>query len=97
MHVCTALIRCSIEVLLLVTCVCLHIHPLATTHHHTHAVIVKAGSRCELSYPSGVTHVLSRMAGNSTEQFKDREHILNTMNTYGGTLDCQMFRWVDCP
>lgn len=59
-------------------------------------VIVKAGSRCELSYPSGVTHVLSRMVGNSTEQFEDKDHVLNAMNTYGGALDCQMFRWADC-
>ena len=59
-------------------------------------VIVRAGSRCELSYPSGVTHVLSRMAANSTEQFEDKEHVLNAMNAYGGALDCQMFRWVDC-
>ena len=40
-------------------------------------MIVRAGSRCELSYPSGVTHVLSRMAGNSTEQFEDKDQVLN--------------------
>ena len=59
-------------------------------------VIVRADSRCELSYPSGVTHVLSQLAANSTEQFEDKDHLLNAMNTYGGALDCQMFRWVDC-
>ena len=52
---------------------------LSPPHIDTHVciVIVRAGSRCELSYPSGVTHVLSRMAGNSTEQFEDKDQVLN--------------------
>ena len=92
-HSCMTWVRCGTDVFapnhaltnMRVSCMFIHLSP---PHIDTHVciVIVRAGSRCELRYPSGVTHVLSRMAGNSTEQFEDKDHVLNAMNTYGGSL-----------
>ena len=55
-------------------------------------VLVKAGSRYQVDYPSGVAHFLTKMAVQSTEKFEDKDHILSTLDQYGGIIDCQGFR-----
>uniref|UniRef100_A0A6G1SML8 Mitochondrial-processing peptidase subunit alpha n=1 Tax=Aceria tosichella TaxID=561515 RepID=A0A6G1SML8_9ACAR len=52
-------------------------------------IAVNSGSRLEASYPSGISHFIERSAFRSTDKFSDREHILEHLSNFGGTLDCQ--------
>ncbi|XP_065917330.1 mitochondrial-processing peptidase subunit alpha-like [Dysidea avara] len=58
----------------------------------TIGVFIDAGSRNELPHKPGITHLLSRVAIEKTEQFSDREKILEELEKYGGMIDCQTFR-----
>lgn len=52
-------------------------------------VAINSGSRLEASYPSGISHFIERSAFRSTDKFTGRDHILEHLSEYGGTLDCQ--------
>ena len=55
-------------------------------------VFVDAGSRYEVRYTSGVSHLMSKLAFNSTERFEHREAISDVIHDRGGIMDCQPFR-----
>ncbi|GAB6031464.1 hypothetical protein CHUAL_009233 [Chamberlinius hualienensis] len=58
----------------------------------TVGVVINSGSRYEIGYPSGIAHFLEKLAFNSTEQFKNRDSILQELERYGGICDCQSSR-----
>ncbi|CAB3996867.1 mitochondrial-processing peptidase subunit alpha-like [Paramuricea clavata] len=58
----------------------------------TVGVLIDAGSRYEVDHPSGVSHVIEKIAFKNTEQFKSNEEILNELEKHGGNADCQSFR-----
>ena len=55
----------------------------------TVGVAIDSGSRYEVSFPSGISHFLEKLAFGSTERFKSRDEILQQMETFGGICDCQ--------
>lgn len=55
----------------------------------TVGVAIDSGSRYEVSFPSGISHFLEKLAFGSTESFKSRDEILQQMETFGGICDCQ--------
>jgi processing peptidase subunit alpha len=61
-------------------------------HFCTVGVLVDSGSRYEVSYPSGVSHFLEKLAFSSTSQFADRDTILQKLEQHGGICDCQASR-----
>ena len=56
------------------------------------SVLVDAGSRYEVNYTSGVSHMLQRMAFNGTAKYPSRDVILSTLDPIGGMFNCQHFR-----
>lgn len=60
----------------------------------TVGALIDAGSRYEVDYPSGVTHMLEKLAFQSTENYADNDEIVQRMELLGGHVDCQAFR--DC-
>lgn len=58
----------------------------------TIGVFIDAGSRSEIPFKSGVTHLLSRVAIQKTAGFADRACIFEELEQYGGMIDCQTFR-----
>ncbi|KAI1280481.1 Mitochondrial-processing peptidase subunit alpha [Halotydeus destructor] len=55
----------------------------------TVGVVIDSGSRYEVSLPSGISHFLEKLAFNSTENYKDKEAILQDLEKHGGICDCQ--------
>ena len=55
-------------------------------------MLVDAGSRYEVSYTSGVSHMLQRMVFNGTAKYPTREAMLSTLDPIGGLFNCQRFR-----
>ncbi|KAL1485703.1 hypothetical protein MTO96_031781 [Rhipicephalus appendiculatus] len=55
----------------------------------TVGVVIDSGSRYEAPYPSGVSHFLEKLAFNSTQEFKDRDAVLQELEKQGGICDCQ--------
>ncbi|CAL1293081.1 unnamed protein product [Larinioides sclopetarius] len=55
----------------------------------TVGVVIDSGSRYEVSYPSGISHFLEKLAFNSTVQFADKNAILQELEKHGGICDCQ--------
>lgn len=60
----------------------------------TVGVLLDSGSRYEVSYPSGISHFLEKLAFNSTSKFDNRDVILQSLEKHGGICDCQGSR--DC-
>ncbi|XP_038637763.1 mitochondrial-processing peptidase subunit alpha isoform X2 [Scyliorhinus canicula] len=58
----------------------------------TVGVLVNAGSRHEVKYPSGISHFLEKLAFSSTAQFGSKDEILLTLEKHGGICDCQSSR-----
>ncbi|CAG0886670.1 unnamed protein product [Darwinula stevensoni] len=58
----------------------------------TVGVVLDSGSRYEVAFPTGVTHVLERLAFHSTARFSNRDSILRELEKYGGICDCQSSR-----
>ncbi|PRD24373.1 UNVERIFIED_CONTAM: Mitochondrial-processing peptidase subunit alpha [Trichonephila clavipes] len=55
----------------------------------TVGVVIDSGSRYEVSYPSGISHFLEKLAFNSTVEFNDKNAILQELERHGGICDCQ--------
>ncbi|GFY39312.1 mitochondrial-processing peptidase subunit alpha [Trichonephila inaurata madagascariensis] len=55
----------------------------------TVGVVIDSGSRYEVSYPSGISHFLEKLAFNSTVEFDDKNAILQELERHGGICDCQ--------
>ena len=55
-------------------------------------VLVNAGSRHEVSYPSGVSHCLERLAFSGSSLFKSRDDVMQAVEKLGGICDCQSSR-----
>ncbi|XP_065572903.1 mitochondrial-processing peptidase subunit alpha-like [Artemia franciscana] len=55
----------------------------------TVGVVIDAGSRYEVAYPSGVSHFLEKLAFSSSKSYGDREKILHSLEKHGGICDCQ--------
>ncbi|XP_065917133.1 mitochondrial-processing peptidase subunit alpha-like isoform X2 [Dysidea avara] len=64
----------------------------AHSQYCTIGVFIDAGSRNELPYKPGVSHLLSSVTIEKTEQFSGREKILEELKKYGGAINCQSFR-----
>jgi len=60
----------------------------------TIGAVLDAGSRYEVDYPSGITHMLEKLAFQSTEKYENNDEITQAMEKLGGHVDCQAFR--DC-
>ncbi|GCB82735.1 hypothetical protein scyTo_0021718, partial [Scyliorhinus torazame] len=60
--------------------------------YEENAVLVNAGSRHEVKYPSGISHFLEKLAFSSTAQFGSKDEILLTLEKHGGICDCQSSR-----
>lgn len=60
----------------------------------TVGVLVDAGSRQEIDYPSGVTHLLERLAFQSNSKYANLDDVFRSMEELGGHLDCMSSR--DC-
>lgn len=55
-------------------------------------VLVDAGSRYEVKYTSGLSHMLQRMAFNGTRQYPTLDSVMTTLDPIGGMPSCQRFR-----
>jgi len=60
----------------------------------TVGALIDAGSRYEIDYPSGISHMLEKLAFQSTENYHDNDAIVQKMEKLGGHVDCQAFK--DC-
>ncbi|XP_035212000.1 mitochondrial-processing peptidase subunit alpha-like [Stegodyphus dumicola] len=52
-------------------------------------VVIDSGSRYEVTYPSGISHFLEKLAFNSTAEFKDKNSILQEFEKCGGVSYCR--------
>ena len=57
-------------------------------------VLVNAGTRNEVSYPSGISHCLERLAFAGSALFKTRDDVMQAVEKLGGICDCQTSRYV---
>ena len=55
----------------------------------TIGVTIDSGSRYEVSFPSGISHFLEKLAFGSTVSFKNKDEVLQQMEKFGGICDCQ--------
>jgi len=60
----------------------------------TIGTLIDAGPRYEIDYPSGMSHLLEKLAFQSTQNFQDNDSIIKRMEKLGGHVDCQAFK--DC-
>ncbi|XP_058818680.1 mitochondrial-processing peptidase subunit alpha [Topomyia yanbarensis] len=58
----------------------------------TVGVVIDSGPRYELSYPSGISHFLEKMAFQSTASFGEKDVIFKELEKHGGICDCQSSR-----
>lgn len=58
----------------------------------TVGVVVDAGSRYEVDYPSGLSHLLEKLAFQSTAEFRSNDDIMQELEKFGGMADCSSFR-----
>ncbi|XP_031556101.1 mitochondrial-processing peptidase subunit alpha-like [Actinia tenebrosa] len=58
----------------------------------TVGVVIDAGSRYEVDCPAGITHVLEKLAFQSTARFPNQDDILQILEPVGGMADCTSFR-----
>lgn len=55
----------------------------------TIGVVIDSGSRYEVAYPNGISHFLEKLAFNSTNEFADKDAVLQELEKHGGICDCQ--------
>ncbi|KAI6652769.1 hypothetical protein LOD99_4155 [Oopsacas minuta] len=55
-------------------------------------LFIKAGPRFDVFYPSGTSHLISKLAFLSTNKYESRERILEVLEPTGSVTDCQMGR-----
>ncbi|KAH0564575.1 mitochondrial-processing peptidase subunit alpha [Cotesia glomerata] len=58
----------------------------------TVGVLIDSGPRFEVTYPSGISHFLEKLAFNSTKNYESRDEIMLTLEKHGGICDCQSSR-----
>lgn len=58
----------------------------------TVGVIIDAGPRYESAFTSGTTHFIEKLAFNSSVAYRNRDHVLQTLEKYGAICDCQSGR-----
>lgn len=58
----------------------------------TIGVVIDSGPRYEVAYPSGISHIIEKLAFNSTIQYPEKEYILRELEKHGGICDCQSSR-----
>ncbi|XP_029019299.1 mitochondrial-processing peptidase subunit alpha [Betta splendens] len=58
----------------------------------TVGILVKAGSRYEAKYPSGISHFLEKLSFSSTAQYGSKDEILFALEKHGGICDCKTTR-----
>uniref|UniRef100_A0A1B6MP28 Mitochondrial-processing peptidase subunit alpha n=1 Tax=Graphocephala atropunctata TaxID=36148 RepID=A0A1B6MP28_9HEMI len=58
----------------------------------TVGVVIDSGSRYEVAFPSGISHFLEKLAFNSTEEYKNKDEIMQALEKHGGICDCQSSR-----
>ncbi|XP_005177966.1 mitochondrial-processing peptidase subunit alpha [Musca domestica] len=58
----------------------------------TVGLVIDSGPRYEVTYPSGVSHFLEKLAFNSTTNFPNKDAILKELEKNGGICDCQSSR-----
>ncbi|EDO38902.1 predicted protein, partial [Nematostella vectensis] len=58
----------------------------------TVGVVIDGGSRYEVDHPNGVTHVIEKMAFQSTAKFPSHDDIMQELEPVGGMADCTSFR-----
>uniref|UniRef100_A0A1B6GTY3 Mitochondrial-processing peptidase subunit alpha n=1 Tax=Cuerna arida TaxID=1464854 RepID=A0A1B6GTY3_9HEMI len=58
----------------------------------TVGVVIDSGSRYEVAFPSGISHFLEKLAFNSTEEYKNKDEIMQALERHGGICDCQSSR-----
>lgn len=58
----------------------------------TIGVVIDAGSRYEVDYPAGLSHLLEKLSFQSTVKFKTNDDITQEMEKIGGLADCTSFR-----
>ncbi|XP_046644649.1 mitochondrial-processing peptidase subunit alpha-like [Daphnia pulicaria] len=58
----------------------------------TVGVVIDSGSRYEVAYPSGVSHFLEKLAFGATQEYGDRDKIMQVLEKHGGICDCQSSR-----
>nr|XP_047134684.1 mitochondrial-processing peptidase subunit alpha isoform X1 [Hydra vulgaris] len=58
----------------------------------TIGALIDAGSRYEIDYEGGVSHILEKLAFHSTANYESNEVIVKELEKLGGHADCQIFR-----
>ncbi|XP_033227616.1 mitochondrial-processing peptidase subunit alpha-like [Belonocnema kinseyi] len=58
----------------------------------TIGVAIDSGPRYEVAYPSGISHFLEKLAFNSTKNFQNNDHIMLSLEKYGGICLCDASR-----
>lgn len=58
----------------------------------TVGIVIDSGPRYEVAYPSGISHIIEKLAFNSTIQYPEKEWILRELERHGGICDCQSSR-----
>lgn len=58
----------------------------------TVGVVIDAGSRYEVDYPAGLSHVLEKLAFQSTIEFQNNDDFTQELEKFGGMADCSSFR-----
>nr|XP_002119957.1 mitochondrial-processing peptidase subunit alpha-like [Ciona intestinalis] len=58
----------------------------------TVGILIDAGSRHEVAYPSGMSHYLERCAFAGSSIYKDRDAVMLAVEKLGGICDCQSSR-----
>ncbi|KAF7494698.1 Mitochondrial-processing peptidase subunit alpha [Sarcoptes scabiei] len=55
----------------------------------TVGTVIDSGSRYERNHRQGISHILEKLAFNSTVQFENKDSIMKVLEKYGGICDCQ--------
>ncbi|XP_012528238.2 mitochondrial-processing peptidase subunit alpha isoform X2 [Monomorium pharaonis] len=58
----------------------------------TIGVLIDSGPRYEVTYPSGISHFLEKLAFSSTNTFNSKDKIMLALEKHGGICDCQASR-----
>ncbi|XP_074629514.1 mitochondrial-processing peptidase subunit alpha-like [Acropora palmata] len=58
----------------------------------TIGVVIDAGSRYEVEYPAGLSHLLEKLSFQSTVKYKTNDDITQELEKFGGMADCTSFR-----
>ena len=66
--------------------------PLNDEITYISGVCIDSGARYEVTYPSGVSHFLEKLAFGVTSKFESKDAIMGQLEKYGGICDCQSTR-----